>query len=145
MSTATQQVNIAVRGHTLGIRTNDPLKLIRKLQSGLPFRAYQQFLDKSGLESEAVVRVVGIAERTLARRKEQGRLSQSESERLLRLAIVYESAFELFEGDAAATRKWLETPQKALGGVSPLTLAESELGAREVEDLIGRLEHGVFS
>ena len=145
MSTTAEQVRIPIRGHMLGIRTNDRLKVIRKLQTGLPYRAYQQFLDKSGLRPESVVRVIGTAVRTLARRREQGRLSRSESERLLRLAIIYEDALELFEGDAAATRKWLETPQKAFGGLTPLTMAESELGAREVEDLIGRLEHGVFS
>jgi len=145
MSATASQTKVPIRGRTLGIRTNDPLKVIRTLQVGLPYRAYQQFLDKTGLNSESVVRIVGVANRTLARRKEQGKLSHSESERLLRLSIVYENALELFEGDAVATRQWLDSPQKALGGKSPLTLAESELGAREVEDLIGRLEHGVFT
>lgn len=145
MSTAVEPVTIPIRGHTLGIQTADPLKVIKELQAGLPYRAYRQFLDNSGLDTEAVVRVVGIAVRTLARRRDQGRLNGSESERLLRLAIIYEDALELFEGDTVATRKWLQAPQKALSGFTPMTMAESELGAREVEDLIGRLEHGVFS
>ncbi len=145
MSTAVEPVTIPIRGHTLGIQTADPLKVIKKLQAGLPYRAYRQFLDNSGLDTEAVVRVVGIAVRTLARRRDQGRLNCSESERLLRLAIIYEGALELFEGDTVATRKWLQAPQKTLSGFTPMTMAESELGAREVEDLIGRLEHGVFS
>jgi putative toxin-antitoxin system antitoxin component (TIGR02293 family) len=40
---------------------------------------------------------------------------------------------------------WLKSPQKALGGKTPLEYSDTEPGAREVEDLLGRLEHGVFS
>ena len=42
-------------------------------------------------------------------------------------------------------RRWLSSPQRALGGSTPLSLARTEVGAGLVEDLIGRLEHGVFS
>ena len=51
----------------------------------------------------------------------------------------------LFEGDNAAALRWLTAPRKALEGKTPLAYARTELGAREVEDLIGRLEHGVIS
>jgi uncharacterized protein (DUF2384 family) len=40
---------------------------------------------------------------------------------------------------------WLRSPNRALGGESPLALSKTEVGAREVENLIGRLEHGVFT
>jgi putative toxin-antitoxin system antitoxin component (TIGR02293 family) len=62
-----------------------------------------------------------------------------------RLAALYRKAVELFEGNTSAAIKWLQSPNKALGNVSPLELAESKKGARAVEDLIGRLEHGVYS
>ena len=51
----------------------------------------------------------------------------------------------LFEGDVPAALAWLRTPKKALGQQSPWTYTRSELGAREVLDLIGRLEYGVFT
>jgi putative toxin-antitoxin system antitoxin component (TIGR02293 family) len=51
----------------------------------------------------------------------------------------------LFEGDVPAAMTWLTTPRKALGGRPPLSYARTEPGAREVENLIGRLEHGIFS
>ena len=50
----------------------------------------------------------------------------------------------LFEGDADAARRWLRAPQTALGGEPPLGLASTEVGSRQVEDLITQLEHGVF-
>jgi putative toxin-antitoxin system antitoxin component (TIGR02293 family) len=89
--------------------------------------------------------VVDIRPRTLSRRKEEGRLEPDESDRLLRASRVFGRALELFEADAAEARAWLARPQRALGGAVPLDLLRTELGAREVEDLIGRLEQGVFS
>ena len=58
---------------------------------------------------------------------------------------VFGKALELFEGDARAAERWLSSPRRALGGATPLELARTEDGAGEVEALIGRLEHGVFS
>jgi len=52
---------------------------------------------------------------------------------------------DLFEGDVAAVHRWLTRPNRALGYVPPLSYAKTEVGAREVEDLIMRLEHGIFS
>lgn len=66
-------------------------------------------------------------------------------DRLSRVSKVFERTLELFEADAATARAWLGHPQRALGGAVPLDLLGTELGARQVEDLIGRLEHGVFT
>ena len=68
-----------------------------------------------------------------------------ESERLMRLAKLHKKALDLFEGDAVAARTWLSSPNRALGGRIPLSLVETELGVLAVEDVIGRLEHGVYS
>ena len=42
-------------------------------------------------------------------------------------------------------RQWLSSPQFGLGGAVPLKYAETEAGAREVEDLLGRIENAVYS
>jgi putative toxin-antitoxin system antitoxin component (TIGR02293 family) len=68
-----------------------------------------------------------------------------ESEQLLRLADLYQKTLDLFEGDAVAARTWLGSPNGALGYRVPLSLAETEDGGRAVEELIGRLENGVYS
>jgi putative toxin-antitoxin system antitoxin component (TIGR02293 family) len=98
-----------------------------------------------GLSREALADLVQIKPRTLDRRKEGGRLRPEESDRLLRAARVFGGTIALFEGDADAARTWLSSPQRALGGAVPLEMARTEVGAREVESLVGRLEHGVFS
>ena len=58
---------------------------------------------------------------------------------------VLGKALELFEGDSRAAERWLSSPKAGLGGAAPSEFAKTEAGAREVEALIGRLEHGVFS
>ena len=58
---------------------------------------------------------------------------------------VSDKALKLFEGDAWAAERWLSSPKVALDGAVPYELVRTEAGAREVEALIGRLEHGVFS
>lgn len=100
---------------------------------------------RSGLTLPRLATLIGIPERTLARRKASGKLTTEESERLLRIAGIFEDAVGLFEGDVPAAVNWLTTPRKALGDRPPLSYARTEPGAREVENLIGRLEHGIFS
>ena len=87
--------------------------------------------------------LVQLPARTLARRKAAGRLEREESDRLLRASRVFGRALELFEGDADAAREWLLDRQPLLGGLVPLELATTDVGAAEVERLIGRLEHGI--
>ena len=134
-----------LRESSLGLKNAEPLQVARQLKAGLPFLAVLRLQKASQLPLETIARVIGVPRRTLARRKNQGRLTGPESERLYRLSVVFEKAVELFDGDTSAARTWLETPSKALGQESPLSVTETEVGAREVEDLIGRLEHGVFS
>jgi putative toxin-antitoxin system antitoxin component (TIGR02293 family) len=127
-----------------GLRTFDTAALVRKVEEGLPFRAFEHLQRNLELSSTELGEVLGIRPRTMTRRKEQGRLQPDESDRLLRLSRLFGRALELFESDAPAARGWLRSPQPALGGAVPLKLARTGLGEREVEALIGRLEHGVL-
>jgi putative toxin-antitoxin system antitoxin component (TIGR02293 family) len=129
----------------LGLRGKDAVGIVKVLESGLPFRTLSRFQKESGLPWPVIAQVLRLPRRTLARRKSGGRLDAAESERLYRLAQLYRRAEELFEGNASATRNWLKSPNRGLGHASPLSLAASEIGARAVEDLIGRLEYGVYS
>jgi putative toxin-antitoxin system antitoxin component (TIGR02293 family) len=119
--------------------------LVAQIEAGLPFKTLQSLATMSGLSIPLIASTLGIPERTLARRKTAGRLSPDESERLLRISSLFEKAVELFEGDVTAAVRWLTSPKKVFGHRPPLTYARTELGAREVENLMGRLEHGVFS
>ena len=69
----------------------------------------------------------------------------NESENMGLPADICEAAIDLFDGDRDAAKRWLTSPAKGLGNARPVDFAQSESGAREVSDLIGRLNHGVFS
>jgi putative toxin-antitoxin system antitoxin component (TIGR02293 family) len=133
------------RTGVLGFETADTKSLVQRLDAGFPFRVVVRLQQALGMSLDALAPLVGIPARTLARRKLEGRLRPEESERVLRIARVFDLAAALFEHDLASANIWLREPKKALGGEAPLQFARTEVGAREVEHLIGRLEHGVLS
>jgi putative toxin-antitoxin system antitoxin component (TIGR02293 family) len=112
------------------------------LRRGLPRKAFERLRDDLGVPTEELAGILGIPLRTLARRTE--RFKPDESERLLRVASVVRKAQDVLE-DPAAARRWMTQPKRALGGLTPLHACDTELGARETEALLGRIEHGVFS
>lgn len=120
-------------------------KLIAQLRTGLSAESFDGVRARLGVTSAELAEVVGLAPRTLARRKKEGRFSKEESERLYRVGRLFERALEVFDGDAELARQWFHSPQRGLGGSTPLAFADTEPGAREVENLLGRIEHGVFS
>jgi len=117
---------------------------VRLVREGLPtgrFDTLRAFLDISAADFSEVV---GITSSTLSRRRSRGYFDKDESERLLRLARIALRAVDVMEGTENA-KQWLTEPARALGGETPLQFADTEPGAREVERLLGRIEHGVFS
>jgi len=129
----------------LGLRPCDTPTLLRRVGEGLTYDAFEHLALNTALPREDLIALVQIPARTLSRRKDEGRFRPAESDRLVRATRVFARAIALFEGDAEHARKWFVEPRTALGGASPLVYAATDAGAREVEDLIGRLEHGIPS
>lgn len=129
----------------LGLKTRETAELLERVEAGFPYRVFERFQRNIDLQVDELAHLVQIPRRTLARRREAGRLTAEESDRLLRASRVFGKALALFEGDAEAARSWLSTPAPALASRTPRDVSTTEVGAREVENLIGRLEHGVFS
>ena len=117
---------------------------IASIKKGLPFSSFEKLRKLLGVAAKELAASLLIASRTLAHRRESGRLRPDESERLYRLAHLVRRATELM-GSPERARDWFTSPKRALGDATPLAFADTEPGAREVENLIGRLEHGVFS
>lgn len=115
------------------------------VRHGLPFSTLESLVGVLGVPQKEVARIIGIPATTLNRRKKVGRLTQLESDRLMRIARLVEMAHRMMQADAAAARRWLTAPHELLNGARPLAHASTEVGGREVEQLIGRLRHGTFS
>ncbi len=128
----------------LGLRSFDTASLLKRLDEGLSYAAFERLKRRLGVSSQVLADAALITQRTLARRKKAGRMQPDESDRLVRIARVFSRAIELFEGDAEGAREWMMQPRPALGGPSPFEMARTEVGAGEVERLIHQLEHGVI-
>ncbi|HEV2394791.1 MAG TPA: antitoxin Xre/MbcA/ParS toxin-binding domain-containing protein [Verrucomicrobiae bacterium] len=118
--------------------------IIEVIQQGLAVRELAVLQGLLGVPMERLAPKLGISRATLNRRMAKGRLEPEESDRLVRFARLMGKATEVFETQGTA-RLWLTSPQIGLGGAVPLDYAETEVGAREVEDLLGRIEYGVYS
>jgi putative toxin-antitoxin system antitoxin component (TIGR02293 family) len=129
----------------VGVHASNWPDLVQEVERGLPWKSFERFVENIGLRASDIAELIPLPARTLARRKREGRLQPDESERLLRLARIFARALELFDGDHDAASEWLTTRKIALRDAVPLELARTEIGASEVDMLIGRLEHGIFS
>ncbi len=125
------------------LREPEVAYVINKVREGLPFDEFHALQEMLGITEERLGALLGMSRATLHRRKKSGGLDRTESDRLVRYARVLTKAAELFESTGSAAR-WLNQPALAFGRETPLDYADTEIGAREVEALISRLEHGVF-
>jgi putative toxin-antitoxin system antitoxin component (TIGR02293 family) len=129
----------------LGLAAASYPDVARLVRRGFPFQSLLAFQERSGLALDQLSTLLRLPERTLARRRKAGRFAPAESDRLVRIVQLFERIVRLFGGDVSAARAWLQADCRALGDHTPLDLLATEVGAAELERLLGRLEHGVFS
>jgi putative toxin-antitoxin system antitoxin component (TIGR02293 family) len=98
----------------------------------------------SGLSLKELANALDLSPRSLQRRRRTGRLARYESDRLYRLARIVALAVE-FLGDHERAVRWLKHPNRVLGGIAPVAALDTELGARQVENILGRIAYGGIS
>ncbi len=125
-------------------RNDQGFESVREIREGLPVERFFELEESLGVGTARLAGVVGIPLRTLQRRKEDGRLTKEESDRLDRVFQLVDQAAGVFES-ATAAREWLTQPQMGLAGFVPLDLADTGAGIREVENLLGRIDYGVYA
>jgi putative toxin-antitoxin system antitoxin component (TIGR02293 family) len=129
----------------LGRSVSNFAQLAALVRKGLPAGSLLVLREKLDLRNAALSARLGIPPRTLTRRLNQhARLTAAESDRAVRLARVYATAVEMI-GNADKAAQWLRTPNRVLGGELPLDQLDTDLGAREVENILGRIAYGVYS
>lgn len=150
MTTTTAQPSLVSAVNLLGgeavlrSRPRGSLEWITLVRQGLPSASVDALVRITRITQSELAKALGIPERTLARRKREGVLSPEESAKLVRFARVVERAEQVFE-DIGQAMNWLQSPNAALGGVTPLSLLDTDIGAESVLDTLGRIEHGVFA
>lgn len=112
-----------------------------EIEKGLEKPAFDRLKFLIGTSSDDLAKVIRIPSRTLARRST---FKPEETERLLRVTAAFQRTIEMTE-DLTKARRWFTSPKRALGNQTPLNFCDTEPGANEVLNLLGRIDHGVFS
>ncbi len=129
---------------TKAVLEQSPQQMIRRVESGVRFGDLETLGKALHLTLEQLSPLIGIARATLHRRKKEGHLQALESDRVIRYERLYSQAAKVM-GSKEEGLNWLRSPQRGLGGAVPLEYARTEVGGREVEKLLGRIDYGVYS
>ena len=144
MSPKAEEIVSALGGEQIIGPVTSRLDLDAALRVGLPVQSFASLAESLGVPHSTLARALMIQPRTLSRRKRSGRLEATESDRLYRLARVFAHAVEVF-GAVSRAASWMSEPNRALAGRKPLDLLATDLGTLEVDEVLGRLEHGIFA
>ncbi|MGA9900955.1 MAG: antitoxin Xre/MbcA/ParS toxin-binding domain-containing protein [Terriglobales bacterium] len=129
---------------TLGRALSSDRDMREAIRDGFPPAVVNELMRTSGLTLKELTSALDLSPRSLQRRRRGGRLARYESDRLYRLARIVAIANE-YLGDHERALRWLKRPNRALGGVAPITAIDTELGARQVESVLGRIAYGGIS
>ena len=130
--------------HTLKRTIGSWEDLHQLILGGLPVSTYAHVLAAFALTAQEATHIFHIPTRTLARRKKARRLGPEESDRVFRFARIATRASEVL-GSEDKARRWLHRPNRALGNMLPLTLLATDAGIEQIETVLGRLEHDLYS
>jgi putative toxin-antitoxin system antitoxin component (TIGR02293 family) len=119
--------------------------LANATRAGLSVNSLDTLAQELSIQRLAVARLLGISERTLTRRATSNRrLTAAESDRVVRLARILALAKETL-GSMEKASRWLQTPNRALEGEQPIDRLDTDIGVRSVEQVLGRIEYGLYS
>jgi len=128
----------------IGFKSDDVMGQVAEIKEGLSAGIVDLLARELSVSRKELARISGVAERTLLRKIQAGRLSADQSERMVRIARLLSRAIEVL-GNKERALRWLKAPRSYFGGRPPLDYVDTELGSQEVFNLLGRIEHGVFS
>lgn len=118
--------------------------LCQAIRKGFPPAVVEELMRASGLTLKELAEALDLSPRSLQRRRRTGRLARFESDRLYRLARIVALAEESL-GSRQSVTHWLKNSNRALGGIAPINAIDTEPGAREVENVLGRIAYGGIS
>lgn len=128
----------------LQMKRFNPFDWVSAIRRGFPSKTLDAFATNVGASNSELAAMLGLSTRALAGRRSKQRLSPAESERLLRLAKTVARAEDVF-GDLSNGLDWLNTSNLSLGGVTPVSLTDTEVGSELLADVLGRIEHGIVA
>ena len=115
------------------------------VHQGFEPKVYKNIVKWANLSQSEFHHITHIPVSTIKRRlKNKERFSIQESDAIYRLAMLIELATDLFNSETQAL-EWMKESVYGLGGKRPLDMISTTVDFEIIKDLIGRIEHGVFS
>jgi putative toxin-antitoxin system antitoxin component (TIGR02293 family) len=114
------------------------------VEEGISKQSLEALKQQMGFDYDQLAQVLNVARATLINKKSSEKFNTDLSDKIMNLADIISYGFEVFE-DQAHFKSWLLNPVRALGGKRPFDLLHTSFGRDEVRDLLGRIDHGVYS
>jgi len=118
------------------------LELVEEIREGFPFQQVAMLAKQAGVALEELIEFGVIPRRTWTHSRQNQRFTPTQSARLARFFRIQQKAKSTFGSDEKAMH-WLKRPIKPLQDNAPVSLLDTEEGARLVEDLLTRIDHGI--
>jgi putative toxin-antitoxin system antitoxin component (TIGR02293 family) len=118
------------------------IALVEQIRRGFRFDFVEQLAKQAGLNLNELVDLGVIPRRTLAYSRQNEQFSATQSDRATRFFRVFQKARDTF-GSEDKAMQWLRRPTRPLQNNAPVGLLDTEEGARLVEDLLTRIDHGI--
>ncbi len=126
-------------------KVESPFDFIHIANKGINANVVKNFRVYFDLSRDKTADLLNISTPTLYRwTKSNKNLERNYSIKLFEIADLFLYGIEVFENKDSFF-KWLNLPNTAIGGLEPLELLEIPNGVSKVRDIIGRIEHGVYS
>ncbi len=134
--------SVAIRSAVKPASIAQRIEWVETIASGLSFGQVQVLLDEINVSERDLLNYNILAPRTWSHSKQKGVFSAEQSDRIARFLRVWRQAAQTF-GNADKSRAWIERDTRALLGKKPIDLLSTEAGARVVEELLQRIDHGL--
>jgi len=123
---------------------NDPAARYQKAHNGITKSDFIAVVLMTGLNLSEFSKFLPVSKRTIEKVKEEELLSPQVSDRVLQIATLYQQGIEVF-GSTSTFKEWMNSPLIALGSKKPIDYMDNGTGIAIIHDLLGRIEHGVYS
>ncbi len=118
--------------------------LIAVSRNGISAAQLEALQKSTGLENHHLARILQVTTRTLQNKKGSDKMSISVTEKALKLSRLYQNGYFTF-GDKSNFKAWMRSPVLALNNKTPLSYLDTQFGFELVEQILGRIAHGIIS
>ena len=119
--------------------------LIILSRAGISKASAESVISYTGMSKKTFVEdILNLSIKTLERKQGDDKLDKRTSSLVIEVARVLEHTYQVF-ADKEKVHRWLSKPNNALHGESPLSLFSTPTGIGMVEDVLTRIEEGVYS